>query len=101
VAIDAVGDLAAATTDQRRLHDYLYALLQHMAVNNVTSMLTVQADRGGAGEPALLSLTDNVVSLDLSSPGTARSIRVVKARATAHDEGTHPITIETRGLRIG
>ena len=33
LVIDALGDLASAATDPQRLHDYLYALVQHFAVS--------------------------------------------------------------------
>ena len=40
LVIDAVGDLASAASDPQRLHDYLYSLVQHFAVNGVTTLLT-------------------------------------------------------------
>ena len=40
--IDALGDLASAATDPQRLHDYLYALVQHFAVSKITSILNFE-----------------------------------------------------------
>src|SRR4051794_30739126 len=42
VVIDALGDLASAATDQQRLHDYLYGLVQHFAVSTITSILNLE-----------------------------------------------------------
>ena len=42
VVIDAVGDLVSAASDAQRLHDYVYALVQHFTVKGVTSILTFE-----------------------------------------------------------
>src|SRR5206468_12581612 len=42
LVIDALGDLASAATDPQRLHDYLYALVQHFAVSTITSVLNFE-----------------------------------------------------------
>ena len=44
IVIDAIGDLAIAAGDPTRMHDYLYALVQHFAVMGVTSMFTMETD---------------------------------------------------------
>ena len=45
VVIDAVGELVSSASDPQRLHDYLYALVQHFTVRGVTSMLMVPKSR--------------------------------------------------------
>src|SRR5215203_4593782 len=39
VVIDAVGDLMTAASDPKRLHDFMYSLVQHFVVRNVSSIL--------------------------------------------------------------
>jgi KaiC/GvpD/RAD55 family RecA-like ATPase len=64
--IDAVGDLAIAANDEQRLHDYLYALIQHFAVRGVTTMLTLES--GAVGVPSWTNerfsyMSDNLIHL--------------------------------------
>src|SRR3954466_11840376 len=67
LVIDALGDLASAATDPQRLHDYLYALVQHFAVSTITSILNVETTGNTIGGPgmqnAMSYLSDNVVLL--------------------------------------
>src|SRR5688572_10284036 len=44
VVIDALGDLAIAASDATRMHDYIYALVQHFAVSGVSSIFTLETD---------------------------------------------------------
>jgi circadian clock protein KaiC len=104
VVIDAVGELVGAASDPRRLHDYLYALVQHFTVRGVTSMLMFEITGGGAdswfeanGVNGRFSyMCDNVLVLSTAS----RRLSIVKARATDHDLASHDMEITTRGLRV-
>jgi hypothetical protein len=66
LVLDAVGDLASAATDPQRLHDYLYALVQHLAVRTITSVLNFETTGNTiahAGmQNAMSYLSDNVLS---------------------------------------
>ena len=42
VAVDGIGDLLLASGDPQRVHDYLYALTQHLARNRISSLLTYE-----------------------------------------------------------
>ena len=42
VVIDAVGDLSMAASDQQRVHDYLYALVQRFTVRGITAVLMLE-----------------------------------------------------------
>ena len=107
VVIDALGDLAVAAGDPTRLHGYIYALVQHFAVMGVSSILTLETD------PPLMSrdehqgrlshMTDSIVILDIrSSEGVVgRTLRIAKARGTAHDLQTRQMRIDSRGLSVG
>ncbi len=105
VVIDAVGDLIAAASDPQRLHDYLYALVQHFTVKGVTSFLAFET--AGSGPEAWFSggrfsyMSDNIVFLSTDiNDKTRRSIAVIKARASKHDLAVHEMEITEKGLRV-
>ncbi|HEX6966634.1 MAG TPA: ATPase domain-containing protein [Gemmatimonadaceae bacterium] len=108
VVVDAIGDLSAAANDPQRLHDYLYALDQHLAVRGVTSMMTLETVEDGAGrlvhgasEQRFSYLSDNVIVLSLPTPErVARTLRVIKTRRSPHEPGLHTFEIGERGARI-
>jgi circadian clock protein KaiC len=105
LVIDAIGDLASAATDTQRLHDYLYALVQHFAVNTVTSVLnfeTVGNALGGNGiQNAMSYLSDNVILLTVEGEErTQRRLRILKTRGSAHDNRVREVEITDAGLRV-
>jgi circadian clock protein KaiC len=106
VVVDAVGDLVTAASDTQRLHDYLYSLVQHFAVNGVTSLLTfesgISADGGvGTSEHRFSYMSDNVLAIALGGEErTRRTIRVVKTRNSAHDPVVRQLDITSAGARI-
>jgi circadian clock protein KaiC len=109
VVIDAVGDLVSAASDPQRLHDYIYALVQHFTVRGVTSMLMFETARGVAdsgftshGVGGHFSyMSDNIVLLSRDIKDKAsRSLAVIKARASAHDLDVHELEITEKGLRV-
>lgn len=106
LVIDAVGDLASAATDPQRLHDYLYALVQHFAVSTITSVLNFETMGNtlltGAGTSNQMSyLSDNVILLTVDGEErTRRMIRVLKTRGSAHDTRVREVSITARGLSV-
>jgi circadian clock protein KaiC len=106
LVLDAVGDLASSTNEAHRLHDYLYALIQHLAVNGVTSIFTfegpAQSFTGGELNAGPISyMADNLILLDMrGEEATRRTIRVLKARGTAHDASVRPFVIAADGIRL-
>ena len=105
LVLDAVGDLASAATDTQRLHDYLYALVQHFAVRTITSVLnfeTMGNTIGGGGvQNAISYLSDNVLLLTVDGETrTRRSLRVLKTRGSAHDTRVREVEITAGGLHI-
>lgn len=107
VVIDAIGDLAIAASDNTRMHDYLYALVQHFAVMGVSSVLTLETDpphmATDAGHGRLSHMTDNIVFLEVRPRDgvIGRTLRIAKARGIAHDLQPHELEIGARGLRVG
>jgi circadian clock protein KaiC len=105
LVIDALGDLASAATDAQRLHDYLYALVQHFAVSGVTSILTFEtignAIAGGTMQNAMSYLSDNVLLLTVDGEArTRRALRVLKTRGSAHDTRVREVEITAAGLTV-
>jgi circadian clock protein KaiC len=104
VVLDAVGDLAASTSEANRLHDYLYALVQHLAVHGITSIFVYESvgqSITGAEQNAgpISYMADNLILLDMrGEERTRRSIRVLKTRGSAHDPNVREITIEADGI---
>jgi circadian clock protein KaiC len=105
LVIDALGDLASAATDVQRLHDYLYALVQHFAVSSITSVLNFEtagnAIAGDGVQNAMSYLSDNVLLLTLDGDErTRRRLRVLKTRGSAHDPVIREVEITASGLSV-
>lgn len=105
VVIDAVGDLITAASDPTRLHDFLYSLVQHFVVRNVTTFLNLEAGNAVTGtddsQQRWSYMSDNVVLLGrMTDADASRTIRVVKTRNTAHDATTHRMEIRPDGVHI-
>ena len=105
LVIDALGDLASAATDPQRLHDYLYALVQHFAVSGITSVLNFETTGnsivGNGVQNAVSYLSDNVLLLTVDGEErTRRSLRILKTRGSAHDSRVREVEISATGLRV-
>jgi circadian clock protein KaiC len=105
VDIDAVGDLNTAASDPKRLHDFMYSLVQHFVVRNVTSLLNLESISGVTGsreeEQRWSYMSDNVIVLGRAETGAAeRWLRVIKTRNSDHDPTAHAIEIGARGVRV-
>src|SRR4029077_5260452 len=101
--------LVTAASDPQRLHDYIYALVQHFTVKGVTSVLTFETTGGGADAGfdssnvggRFSNMSDNIVLLSMKLNDNAkRGVSVLKARGSAHDLGTHEVEITGKGLRV-
>lgn len=107
IVVDAIGDLVTASRDARRMHDYLYALSQHFAVNGVTGFLLFETARPGiTGEYAIDApfshLSDNILLFELRTEAerTRRTLRVIKTRGSAHDPRVREVEISERGIHV-
>jgi circadian clock protein KaiC len=105
LVIDALGDLASAATDAQRLHDYLYALVQHFAVSSITSILNFETTgnklSGDGLQNAMSYLSDNVILLTMEGEErTYRRLRVLKTRGSAHDPNVVEVEITAAGLSV-
>jgi circadian clock protein KaiC len=105
LVIDALGDLASAATDPQRLHDYLYALVQHFAVSTITSVLNFETTgntiSGDGMQNAMSYLSDNVLLLTVDGEErTRRRLRVLKTRGSAHDTLIREVEITAAGVSV-
>ncbi|HKP48575.1 MAG TPA: ATPase domain-containing protein [Gemmatimonadales bacterium] len=109
VVIDAVGDLAMAATDQQRIHDYLYALVQRFTVLGITALLMLEdTAQGPLGSVApaiafgrLSYLCDNLILLEVNrSKRLRRFISIYKSRASQHDEKVHTLRLTASGMHV-
>jgi circadian clock protein KaiC len=105
LVLDAVGDLASAATDSQRLHDYLYALVQHFAVRTITSVLNFETTGNEIShsgvQNAMSYLSDNVLQLTVDGDvRTRRQLRILKTRGSAHDTRVREVEISAAGLSI-
>jgi circadian clock protein KaiC len=106
VVIDAIGDLVNAASDSKRLHDYLYALVQHFTVQGVTSMLVLETSSSdddrivdlGSGDGQFSCMCDNIILLSVSR--AVRRLSIIKARTTQHELDAHEIEVTQRGLAV-
>jgi circadian clock protein KaiC len=106
VVIDALGDLAVAASDPIRMHHYLYALVQHFAVQGVSSLLTLETDLpimpNDEHDGRLRHMSDNIIFLEMKTTEgiVGRTLRIAKARGIAHDLQPRELKIDDRGLHI-
>jgi circadian clock protein KaiC len=102
LVIDAIGDLANSANDPQRFHNYLYALLQYLAVHRVSSMLTLET-RGedSIWDGAINSLSDNMIVLGMGGADvTRRTLRILKTRGSGHDLRVRQVEITADGVHF-
>jgi circadian clock protein KaiC len=105
LVIDAVGDLCKSAQDPTRFDDYMYSLLQHLAVMNVTVMLTMETPRLVPDQPqfeaGVAYMSDNIVSLSVElGDELCRFIRVLKTRGSAHDGRRRALRLGASGVAV-
>lgn len=106
VVIDSLNDLAAASKDSQRLHEYVYSLTQHFVVSGVTSLINFETTGGPNDNRSELAgkfsnIADNIFMLGTSgAPDYNRIICCVKARGAEHDLKPHRMKITAAGVEI-
>jgi circadian clock protein KaiC len=106
VLIDGLADLRLATTDEVRFREYLYSLLQRCATAGVSLMLTLETVRSALSDVSdygVSNLSDNVVALELAGRDSrmARTMTVLKTRASDHDASIREFAITDAGIVLG
>lgn len=105
LVIDALGDLERSSIDQRRFSDFIYALTQWFAVQNVTCLMTYEIsdlfEVHAISNQEISNMSDNIVLLRFNPKANMeRTLRVIKTRSSAHDNREHTIEISDRGVEI-
>jgi circadian clock protein KaiC len=105
VVIDALGDLERCSIDRQRFSDFIYALTQWFAAQNVTCMMLYELNElfefHHISNAEISNLSDNVILLRFRpDPELKRTLRIIKTRGSAHDNGEHTVQITNQGIVI-
>ncbi len=105
VVIDALGDLERSSIDRQRFSDFIYALTQWFAAQNVTCMMNYELTNlfevHGISDQEVSNMSDNVLLLRFREGETMeRTLRIIKTRGSAHDNREHKLEITSKGIII-
>jgi circadian clock protein KaiC len=105
VVIDTLGDVQRASIDRQRFANLIYALMQWFAVQNVTCLMTYEMsnlfDVQGISDEQISNMSDNILLLRFREGSELRrTLTVLKARGSAHDNREHEIRITREGLTV-
>ncbi len=105
VVIDAIGDLKKSSADKQRFSDFMYALTQWFATQNVTCLLMYELhnlfDAPQISDEEISNMSDNIILMSFSrDPEMARKVRIIKTRGSAHDHREHVLEISDSGVSI-
>ncbi|RYE87968.1 MAG: hypothetical protein EOO75_13815, partial [Myxococcales bacterium] len=104
LVIDSMGDLGKAVDDQQRLHEYTYALIQHLRAHGVTTMLLAErgsltSERVEASDIQISYLCDNLLTLEARGEERRRRfLRVTKVRGSAHELDPYELVMKSDGI---
>ncbi|HEX6047504.1 MAG TPA: ATPase domain-containing protein [Pyrinomonadaceae bacterium] len=105
LVIDALGDLERCSIDIQRFADFIYALTQWFAVENVTCIMTSELaelfEFRRISDQQISNISDNLVLLGFT-PGEEmeRTIRIIKTRGSNHDNRQHLLEISDQGVSV-
>jgi circadian clock protein KaiC len=105
VAIDALGDLERTSIDQQRFADFIYALTQWFAVENVTCIMTTETPElfgiSSVTQHQVSNMSDNLVLLGFDGDyELQRRVRIIKTRGSSHDPRSHVLEIGSKGAVV-
>ena len=105
IVIDALGDLERRSIDRQRFADFIYALTQWFAVENVTCMMTIEMrelfEVHHISDQEISNMSDNLVLLSFTpGPEMKRMIRIIKTRGSNHDNRQHELEISDKGVVV-
>ncbi len=104
VLIDSLADLRLAAGDEIRFREFVYSLVQRFSRQGVSVLMTLEIpdlfSPSRLSDAAISPLSDNVVMLSyLSDDGSiARTMTVIKTRASHHDPAIRRFTISRDGI---
>ena len=104
VVVDALADLERSAPEAGRFRDYVYALTQHFARRNITSMLILETpatDSRPWSQHEVSYMSDNIMLLSMElGDDLVRTARMVKTRGSGHDGRRHVLRIGHGGIEI-
>jgi circadian clock protein KaiC len=105
VVIDALGDLERSSIDRQRFSDFIYALTQWFAAQNVTCMMTYEMTHlfevHSISDQEVSNMSDNILLLRFKENETMdRTLRIIKTRGSAHDNRERKLDITSKGIVI-
>jgi circadian clock protein KaiC len=107
VVLDSASDIEVLGLVSEELRQLLYALVLRLRTLKVTSLFTLEARSlfitDSLSERGLSPLADNVLMLRYAQQEglLVPTLTVVKTRGSAHDRGSHSITLGKGGMRLG
>lgn len=105
--IDSLNNLQFASVDETRFREYMYSLVQTMAVKGTTTFMTSEIQDLFATsyltQYGISHMSDNVILLHYirEQSEVKRAITVLKTRASQHDHTIRQFNINPEGLTIG
>ncbi len=105
VVVDALGDLERSSIDRQRFSDFIYALTQWFAAENVTCMLTYELTNlfevHGISDQEVSNMSDNILLLRFrEGADMKRTLRIIKTRGSAHDNRERELEITSSGVAV-
>lgn len=105
VVLDALDDLERCSIDRRRFADFIYALTQWFAVENVTCIMTAETRDlfkiRHVSDEEISNMSDNLVVLGFTKgEEMRRTIRIIKTRGSNHDNRQHFLEISDKGAVV-
>jgi circadian clock protein KaiC len=105
VVIDALGDLERCSLDRQRFADFIYALTQWFAVENVTCMMASELrelfEVHHISDQEISNMSDNLVLLGFTPDREVkRTIRIIKTRGSRHDNRQYELDINEKGAMV-
>lgn len=107
VLIDSLNDLEVASPSPERFRDFMYSLVQNMAVNGVSVFMTTEIRDLFAtsflSEFGISHMSDNVILLNYmrEESEVRRALTVIKTRGSNHDPTIRQFIVTPEGITIG
>jgi len=107
VLLDSLNDLEASAPDVHRFRDFMYALVQALSSEGVSTYMTSEVkslfSANILSEYGISHMSDNVVLLHYvrQESEIKRAISIVKTRGSAHDHRIRQFEITPKGFQIG
>lgn len=106
VVIDSMNDLESSVLQKQSFSNYVYALTQHMVVNQVSLWMAVQTEPlysvSSISQLGASHMADNVIFINYEKPHhtTKRYVTILKTRGQPHEPKSRPARITAKGMTV-